>query len=824
MTAWQVYKFGGSSLGAEHRLPVVLRRVAEAPRPLALVVSALGDTTGWLLEAGRAAAGGDEARAAAPVARAIALARTRATEVLGPGALAEVESSWASIVDDAARALSALSSAHTLLPASLDLLLSVGERLSAHLVAAALRAHGLPGLAVDARDLFRTDDRHGDATVDLDASRGRVLERREGWEARIPVVTGFIGRAPHGATTTLGRNGSDYAATTLAALLGASEVTIWTDVGGVMTADPDLVEEAYSVPRLTWHEAQELAHFGLRMFHRRTVLPLEQSGGRLRIRSTVDGGEGTTIDALGNPDPHRPTCVTSLEHLALLAVESRRPAPETSLAVRVLAALEAARIRIWTVTQSGHGQSLALVVDAAAADRARAVLEDALANLLAAGEVEVPPARGPVTLVSLVAEAMGQWPNVAGRFFAALGNVGINVLAIAQGASSRSISCVVAAADTAEAVRTVHSAFNLAETEVNVLLVGRGTVGGRLLAQLEDTREGLRASQGVATRLFGVVDRHGVHVDQRGVSRASLPPRSTEPPGGPPEMLHLLDRLSRLPVPVLVDCTAADGMEALYVEAFRRGIHVVAANKKPLALPDAQRSAVAEVARRQFREWHYETTVGAGLPVIETLKNLVATGDAVERIDGSLSGTLGFLCQEVMAGTPLSVAVRTARDRGYTEPHPRDDLSGLDVARKALILARELGLPLELEDVAVEPFVDASLLAEDDPELFLRSLVSHDATFAAQVHRFVSAGRTLRYLVQIVPGAEGRKVRVGPVAVEAGHPAMPLRGAEALVAFTTARYREYPLIVRGAGAGGDVTAAGVLADVLRLTQNVRGRR
>ena len=824
MSAWQVYKFGGSSLGAEGRLPVVLRRVGEAPRPLVLVVSALGDSTEWLLDAGRAAASRDGTRATTGVARALALARGRAAELLDPRTLAELETAWAPVVDDAARALAALSSAHELVPASLDLLLSVGERLSSQLVSAALRAQGLPGLAVDAREVFRTDARHGDATINLEASRDLVRERLAEWERHLPVVTGFIGRGPDGATTTLGRNGSDYAATSLAALLGAPEVTIWTDVGGVMTGDPELLEEAYPVPRLTWHEAQELAHFGLRMFHRRTVLPLEQSGARLRIRSTVDAGGGTVIDALGNPDPHRPTCVTSLEHLALLSIESRRPAPETSLAVQVLSALEAAQIRIWMVTQSGHGQSLAFVVDAAAAERARAVLEDALAPLLSAGEVELPPGRSPVTLVSLVAEAMGQWPNVAGRFFGALGNVGINVLAIAQGASSRSISCVVAAADTAEAVRTVHAAFNLAETEVNVLLVGRGTVGGRFLAQLESTRASLRATQGIATRLFGVVDRHGAHADPRGITEADLPPRSIEPAGAPPDMLQLLDRLSRQAIPVLVDCTAADGMESLYVEAFRRGIHVVAANKKPLALGWDRRAAVAETARRHYRAWHYETTVGAGLPVIETLRNLVATGDVVERIDGSLSGTLGFLSQEVMAGTPLSVAVRTARERGYTEPHPRDDLSGLDVARKALILARELGLQLELEDVAVEPFVDASLLEEDDPERFLRALVAHDETFAVQVQRFVAAGRTLRYLMQIVPGAEGRKVRVGPVAVEAGHPAVPLRGAEALVAFTTARYRDYPLIVRGAGAGGDVTAAGVLADVLRLTQNVRGRR
>ncbi|HET9035335.1 MAG TPA: bifunctional aspartate kinase/homoserine dehydrogenase I, partial [Myxococcaceae bacterium] len=275
MSSWQVYKFGGSSLGAEGRLPVVLRRVAEGQRPLALVVSALGDTTEWLLEAGRAAAAGDESRARGLLERALTLARCRAAEVLGAEDRVELELAWATLLEEAGRTLSILGSARSLVPAAVDLLLSVGERVSSQLVAAALRARGVPGLAVDARDVFRTDGRHGDATVSLEASLGPVWERWGDWERQVPVVTGFIGRAPDRSTTTLGRNGSDYAATTLAALLGASEVTIWTDVGGVMTADPDLVEEAYPVPRLTWHEAQELAHFGLRMFHRRTVLPLE---------------------------------------------------------------------------------------------------------------------------------------------------------------------------------------------------------------------------------------------------------------------------------------------------------------------------------------------------------------------------------------------------------------------------------------------------------------------------------------------------------------------------------------------------------------------
>ena len=265
MSPWQVYKFGGSSLGAAARLPLVVRRVAEAERPLAVVVSALGDTTEWLLEAGRAAAAGDEARARDGLERALALVHTRGAEVLEPQPLADLERSWAEIVADGVAAVADLGEARALVPAALDVLLSVGERLSSQLVAAALRAGGLAGLAVDAREIFRTDDRHGDASVDLGASLRPVLERRAHWESVIPVVTGFIGRAQDGSTTTLGRNGSDYAATTLAALLGAPEVTIWTDVGGVMTADPDLVEEA--LPRPAPHLARGPGARSLRAAH-----------------------------------------------------------------------------------------------------------------------------------------------------------------------------------------------------------------------------------------------------------------------------------------------------------------------------------------------------------------------------------------------------------------------------------------------------------------------------------------------------------------------------------------------------------------------------
>ncbi len=823
---WHVYKFGGSSLGGLGRLQRVADLVVAGPRPLALVVSALGDTTDWLLDAAAAAAAGDETRVLAQLTRIRALAFETARQVLPEEALGALEGAVERVLGPLTQLLQGIRLTGECTANARDVVLSAGERISAEVVAVTLQARGQPAVAVDASTFVVTDDTAGAATVDIDATRERLAPLAAGWGDTLPVVTGFIGRSRGGRVTTLGRNGSDYTATVLGQTLGAREVTVWTDVPGVMTADPQLVAEAYSVPHLSYHEALELAHFGTRMFHPRTFLPLLESGAELHIRNTVDpAAVGTRIDGAGNADPRRPTCVTSLEHVALLGVESRRSALPEPIAARVLEVLERAQVTVWMATQAAHGRSVALVVPEAEASRAHGALRQTLAPELARQEVELRPVQAPVSLLTLVAEAMGHRPNVAGRFFAALGNVGVNVRAIAQGASSRSISCVVDGADTTLAVRTVHAAFNLAGTETSVLLLGRGTVGGRLLAQLEANGPALLERHHVALRLVGMVDRHHRLWEPQGLRPGQLPPRApASSPATVPDVLPLLDSLARLPVPILVDCTAADGMERLYREAFRRGIHVVAANKKPLALPFAQREELLQEARGHHRAYLYETTVGASLPIIETLKNLVRTGDRVERIDGSLSGTLGFLSHAVTGGTPLSHAVRTARDRGYTEPHPRDDLSGLDVARKALILARELGLHVELDDVAVEPFLPREALAEDDPEAFLRSLSHLDAAFADRISRYRAAGKVLRYLVQIVPDArDGQKVRVGPVAVDADHPATGLKGAEALVAFTTERYREYPLIVRGAGAGGDVTAAGVLADVLRLAQDVRGR-
>jgi len=433
-----------------------------------------------------------------------------------------------------------------------------------------------------------------------------------------------------------------------------------------------------------------------------------------------------------------------------------------------------------------------------------------------------------------VAEAMGRTVDVAGRFFHALGSVGIPIRAIAQGASARSISCVVDADDTRVAVRTVHAAFNFAHQQVSLLVLGRGTVGGALLGQIREQREVLAREHDVDLKVVGIAGRRKAVFDERGIDLAAWSERvAAENGAGPapaeglePDLEDLLDRLKRLPVPVLVDCTAADGMERLYHAAFERGIHVVAANKKPLTVSWAAREALMDAARRHHRAYRYETTVGASLPVIETLKNLVRTGDHVRLVEGSFSGTLGYVANELMGGGRLSEVVRRARDLGYTEPNPLEDLSGQDVARKALILSRELGLAIDAADVRVTPMFDLGLPLDAPLEQLFAALEARDAEVAATVADRKAAGEVLRYLARIERGATSSDpacVSVGPVWVPADHPSTRLRGTEAFVAFTTGRYNAYPLVVQGAGAGGQVTAAGVLADVLATSNALVGR-
>jgi aspartokinase/homoserine dehydrogenase 1 len=832
VTRIRVLKFGGSAFvgadRAEQAFAILQRELALGP--IAVVVSAIGHTTDRLLSAARLASRGMEVEAEREVDAIVAYVFNEPTlaAALTDDALRQLDA----LIGELRKLLYGVSLLREHSTASLDLILSFGERIAAHTVSAVLASRQVPAMPVDARDLLCTSDRFGDALVDWERTAASIHAAAPAWSGKVPVITGFVGRAPDGRTTTLGRNGSDYTATLLARALDAAEVQFWSDVPGVMTADPALVDEAWPLARMTYAEALELATFGARVFHPRTMIPLMESGIPLRLRNTLEpDAAGTQVDAAGDVDSQRATCVTSLENQAMLDVQARRLEHHAGVAERVQSALARDNVPVWMMTQSAMGQAISAVVPMADADRAIQAIERALAPELLRGDFLPIGVQQPVTLLTLVAEAMGRTPNVAGRMFSALGNIGISVHAIGQSASSRSVSCVVHARDTRDAVRAVHAGFNLTHQRISMLVMGTGVVGAELIAQVRDQASGLRDRNDLFPVIVGLATSRRIVFDPEGLDPARASdlladaPEVKHGPGGPVSPA-VLDRLARLTAPVLVDCTGADGMESLYEAAFSRGIHVVAANKKPLTLPTAQRDALLDSARRHHRAYRYETTVGASLPVIETLQNLVQTGDTVELIEGSFSGTLGYLTNELMSGVPLDQAVRVAKELGYTEPLPQDDLSGLDVARKAIILARELGMQVELSDIRLTPLVPDSVLANRDLASFFQALSDYAPHMAQTVSQLREDGKVLRYLARVDPGAAARgepALTVGPVGVPLDHPGARLRGSEAFVAFTTRRYKTYPLLVQGAGAGGAVTAAGVLADVLRIVATLRGR-
>ncbi len=834
---YRVMKFGGTSVGSPERILQVIDIIDRESKigPVTVVVSAMGRTTDHLIEAVEIAATGDMMKAERIVDKIEELSIANGNQV----AQAIVESSGANapdIVDHIRQVLSPLrqllrgvSIVRESTPQTRDLVMSFGERISASTLTLLLQAKDLNAHYVDARDWVVTDDAFGLAKVDVEKSKERVMSMCGRWNDNICVHTGYIGRTTDGRTTTLGRNGSDYTATLLAQIIGAKEVVIWTDVSGVMTADPGVVEDVYTVGRLSHQEALELANLGWSMFHPRTMIPLIESGIPMRILNTTRPADGgTLVDARGSRDVNRPTCFTSLENLALIEVEYKQMAEEVSVGERVLRVLDAGDVTVWMATQTPRGRAISVVVPREQYEKAESLIREELTLELQRKLVGSLRVMEPVTLMTLVAEAMGRTVNVTGRFLHAIGRVGVMVRACAQGVGERSISCVIDDADTRVALRTVHAAFNMAHQQVSIMLLGKGTVGAKLIEQIRSQKNSLASDHNILPRVVGLVDSKHVLFQRHGIDLAHWDEKIKEAPDreGAPDLLPYLDELRRLPVPVLVDCTAQEGMEELYLEAFKRGIHVVAANKKPLTLPWHKRQELMTAALRSFRSYLYETTVGASLPVINTLKNLVNTGDAVLLVEGAFSGTLGYLCNELMGGAPLSEAVRKAKELGYTEPHPRDDLSGMDVARKALILARELGYKLEIDDLDLEPFVPVDVLEKDDLDEFFASLEKYDPVMAEKIEEMKSQKQLLRYLATIDPVAakKGRPlVRVRPVGIEVAHPASRLRGSEAFVAFTTKRYQDYPLIVQGAGAGGSVTAAGVLADILNLSQALMGK-
>ena len=627
------------------------------------------------------------------------------------------------------------------------------------------------------------------------------------------VITGFVATDTQGLQTTLGRNGSDFSASIFGSLLDAGEIVIWTDVDGVLSADPRLVPEAQVIDALSYNEAMELAYFGAKVIHPQTMAPAVHKRIPIWIKNTFAPEKaGTLIHYRSAPSP-LVKGITTVEKIALLNLEGAGMIGVPGTAHRLFGALREEGISVILISQGSSEHSICFAVPEPEADRAERVVRRAFDPELREGQIQSVEVNRGCSILAVVGDGMAGAHGVSAQVFGALGKAGVNVRAIAQGASERNISVVIDGRSSARALRAVHSSFYLSAHTVSIGLIGPGLVGGALLDQVASQVERLRRDFKLDLRVRGIASSRSMHLPQGSIDLARW--REQLGSGGEPaDLERFADHVhaDQFPHAVIIDCSANAAVAERYAHWLSEGIHIVTPNKKANSAGYQYYERLKEARRAAGSHYLYEATVGAGLPVIQTLRDLRETGDEIRRIEGIFSGTLAYLFNTWDGSQPFSSVVKHAKSLGYTEPDPRDDLSGMDVARKLIILGREMGLRLELSDVAVESLVPG-VLADCGVEDFLDRLTEFDAPMLARLEAARGRGHVLRYVGSV--GVDGR-AEVGVVELPTTHPFANIALTDNIVRFQTARYDKNPLIVQGPGAGPAVTAAGVFADLLRV--------
>ncbi|MFM9956877.1 MAG: aspartate kinase [Phycisphaerales bacterium] len=845
----EVHKFGGTSVLGAARMRCVADLVIEASARnataggtgIVVVASAMSGVTNVLVEATAHAKAGRRDKAA----ECLAKIRTAHEQALAEveGASGPVRTEITRILDDLQNVLRGAELVGEVTARTRDRIVSTGEKLSVRIIALILRQRGRDAQAIDADTFIDTDATYSDANpLPFVTDRGIESFLRPRLDrGQIPVVTGFMGRAPDGSTTTFSRGGSDFTATLLAGALNADEVTIWTDVDGVFTTDPRIVPGAALIGQLNYREAGEMSYYGAKVLHQRTMIPVAGKRIPVWVRNTLNpSARGSVVDGT-SPDradaAHPVKAVTAVKDQALLSLEGKGMSGVPGVSGRLFSCLAARGISVTMISQSSSESSVCLAVPGPDALEAEAAIKREFRADIARGDIEDVTVRGGVALVAAVGLGMAHTPGVAGSLFSALGESRVNVLAIAQGSSELNITLAVEEAETAAAIAAIHDRFALdgggvtprGRKTCDLLIMGCGQVGRALIDLVRKRGAGApRVDLPERLRIVGVADRGAYLLKTGGLTpnqldgllaaKSSGKSLSTvegataakTSGGGPAEMLAAAEEL-HLASPVVVDVSDSDASAPLLERALRRRMDAVTANKRPIAdsWPDFVR--LRDASRQTGRTLRVEATVGAGLPVIDTLAMLLATGDSVTRIEGCFSGTLGFVTTALQDGAAFSDAVGEAIKLGYTEPDPVTDLCGADVARKAVILARLSGISTSDEPAALTGLVDRSL-AGMERERLMQEIKKLDAPMAARVKTAKERGLVLRFVAKVERGS----IVVGPAEVPLDSPIGALRGTDNIFVFHTACYDPRPLVVSGRGAGAVGTAMGVLADILRL--------
>jgi aspartokinase/homoserine dehydrogenase 1 len=804
----KVLKFGGSSVGNAENIQLVRKIVENHDEPCVVVISAFNGVTDRLLHAALLAR--DQQAAYQEVATGI---RYTFLEIVSDLLSASVQESATqevnSLLDELNDILRGVFQLRELSAKTQDLVLSYGERLSASIVARYMvGAH-----YIDARELIRTDSQFGDTTVDMDITNQAIGDRIKEFK-ELTVLPGFIASDRAGETTTLGRGGSDYTAAIVAAALGAKVLEIWTDVDGFMTADPKIVPKAYTVDCLSYEEAMELSHFGARVIYTPTLTPAYNASIPIKVKNTFNPDLAGTLITAGSFCKQNELIkgISSINYVSLVTVKGTGMVGKTGTSARVFSSLARAHVNIILITQASSEMTISFAVSPSDESKAvEALQEEFEIEIKHRKEMEI-EVIAKLSIIAIVGEGMRHTPGISANLFRSLGRNGISVIATAQGSSELNISVVIEVNYLKKAMNVIHEGFFLSDyRELHLYLAGLGNVGKKLMMQLQKQQKKLQENLKLKVNLVGIINSRKMVIDPSGIDPASYMDRLEK--GETSDLDGMIEAIGQnnLRNSVFIDCTASDSVGMVYDRLFDKYVSVVTANKIAASSSFENYGHLKKLAIQKGVKFSFETNVAAGLPVISTINDLIKSGDRILKLEAVVSGTLNYIFNTMSSEIPFSKAIRMAKEEGYSEPDPRLDLSGTDVKRKLLILARESGYRLEEEEIEVDPFLPESLF-EGSEKAFWEGVEGMDAEFEARRQKMEKKDLKWRYLATLEEGCG----RMGLVEVDATHPVWPLEASNNIILITTDRYLELPLIVKGYGAGADVTAAGVFADVIRV--------
>jgi bifunctional aspartokinase / homoserine dehydrogenase 1 len=819
----QVLKFGGSSVGTTDAISKVIAIVKARvqTKPIIVVVSAMSGVTDQLILLGQTAAQGNEAYQT--MVQSLAQKHEDAVIVLLPttqqasalsmvkALIQEIESHCATIFNEGVFSLRMQ-----------DCLMSYGEIVSSKIIAAAFEAEGIDQVWLDARSMIKTNNAYSNALVDKILTNQTIQEffASTSNQHALYISPGFIASNAEGHTTTLGRGGSDYTGAIYAAAINASVLEIWTDVSGIMTADPRMVNNAKEIPRISYQEAMELSHFGAKIIYPPTILPVMHAHIPLWIKNTFEPEHpGTLIENEFSKDDNTIRGISSIKDICLLSLEGAGMVAIPGFAKRLFDALTKKQISILLITQSSSEHSISVGVSVQDTHLAKIAVDAEFEEEINAQLLEPLIIEKDLSIIAIVGAQMRNHPGISGKMFGVLGRNGINVSAIVQGSSEKNITAVIAAKDVRKAINVLHEAFfETTYKQVNVYMAGAGNVGGKLIDQIKKQVPFLQSTLRLQINIVGIANSKKQLINLEGIDLSHWRDQLAVAPTGNINDYVAAILEHNLRNSIFVDVTAHATVADCYAQLLSKAVSVVACNKIACSSPYAHYAKLKSLARNYNAAFLFETNVGASLPIIGTLNDLIRSGDKVNKIEAVLSGTLNFVFNNYNGTTSFAKVVKQAQDEGYTEPDPRLDLGGTDVMRKVMILAREAGHPLEMEGIENEAFLPASCFNGSVAD-FYDEMEKQEAHFKKLYDAAAAAGCKLKFVAKFEIDANGQgAAKVGLQHIQPSSDFYHLYGKDNLVLFYSDRYPELPMVIKGAGAGADVTASGVFADIIRAAR------